>query len=99
MAGSGETGSGVSGLPLVQRLAAILWPSFLLAGAATGVFFTFFDPVTLLECEGEAPLGRTAAYSLGFFGFWLLCAAASAATYYFLRPGAEPPRANRGMHD
>ena len=90
-----ETGRGVSGLPLVQRLSAILWPSFLLAGAATGVFFTFFDPVTLLECQGEPPLGRMAAYSLGFFGFWLLCAGTSAATYYFLRPGAEPPHARR----
>lgn len=73
-------------IPAVQYASAILWPSFLCAGAATAVFFTFFDPVTLLECEGEPPLSRTAAYSLGFFLFWLLCIASSLATSYFLRP-------------
>ena len=92
-----EHADGVSALPVVPRLSAVLWPSFLLAGAATAVFFIFFDPVTLLGCEGEPPLGRTAAYSLGFFGFWLLCAGTSAATYYFLRPGAEPPHARRRL--
>ncbi len=51
---------------------------------------TVFDPVSLLECEGEPPLGRTAAYSLGFFAFWLLCAGSCALSYYFLRPGAAP---------
>ena len=81
-------------LPLVQRLSAVLWPSFLLAGIATGVFFTALDPVVVLECKGAAPLSPTAAYSLGFFGFWILCAACSFATAYFLKPVTtpEPPR-------
>ncbi len=80
-------------IPRVQLVSAILWPSFLLAGVATAVFFTFLDPVKLFEYEGEAPLSRMAAYSLGFFLFWLLCAASSAATAYFMRPtdGAAPP--------
>ena len=88
----------VSELPLVQRISAILWPSFLLAGVATGVFFTFFDPVALLECEGEPPLGRTAVYSLGFFGFWLLGAGAAAGATYFLAsgPAPRPPTARAG---
>ncbi len=77
-------------LPLVQRLSAVLWPAFLFAGAATAVFFTFFDPVRLLECEGEPPLSRTGAYSVGFFLFWALCIGSSAATTYFLRPQARP---------
>ncbi|MDX1431500.1 MAG: hypothetical protein R3286_03525 [Gammaproteobacteria bacterium] len=71
--------------PLVQRLSAVLWPAFVMAGVATGVFFTFFDPVTLLECEGEPPLSRIGAYTLGFFMFWLLCIASSTGTWYFLR--------------
>ena len=90
MSESTKARGGVSELPLVQRVSAMLWPSFLFAGMATGVFFTLFDPVVLLECEGEPPLGRTAAYSLGFFMFWLLCAGSSAATYYFLRPAPMP---------
>lgn len=75
-------------IPRVQLISAILWPSFLLAGMATTVFFTFLDPVRIFDYEGEAPLSRIAAYSLGFFLFWLLCAASSAASAYFLRPAA-----------
>ena len=80
-------------IPRVQLISAVLWPSFLLAGVATAVFFTLLDPVRLFEYEGEAPLSRMAAYSLGFFLFWLLCAASSAATAYFMRPTdrAIPP--------
>ncbi len=84
--GTSSNGDFTGKLPLVQQISAMLWPSFLLAGAATSVFFTFLDPVTLFECEGQPPLSRTAAYSLGFFLFWLLCAASSASSAYFLRP-------------
>jgi hypothetical protein len=88
--GTSSNGDLTGDVPLVQRISAVLWPSvlwpsFLLAGVATSVFFTFLDPVTLFECEGEPPLSRTAAYSLGFFLFWLLCAASSASSAYFLR--------------
>ena len=81
-----NTDSPESRLPLVQRVTAVLWPSFLMAGVATVVFFTFLDPREVLVCSGEPPISRTGAYSLGFFGFWLLTAASSAATGYFLRP-------------
>ena len=80
-------------LPFVQRVTAVLWPSALLAGAATGVFFTFLDPLQLFECTGDAPLGRLGAYSVGFFGFWLLGIASSLSTMYFLRPPPGPTRA------
>jgi len=71
----------------------VLWPSFLLAGVATTVFFALLDPVRLLDCQGHPPLGRTAAYSLGFFGFWLLTGASSLITLYFYR--VPPPGAGR----
>ncbi len=32
-------------IPLIQRVTAVLWPSFLCAGAATVLFFTAFDPL------------------------------------------------------
>ena len=85
--------TGATELPRVQVVSALLWPSFLLAGAATGIFFTFLDPLVLFECKGEPPLSRLAAYSLAFFGFWLLCAASSAASTCFLRPQKLPGRA------
>ena len=84
-----QTNVETSSMPLVQRVSAVLWPAFVCAGAATGVFFTFFDPIVLLECEGEPPMSRMGAYTLGFFMFWLLCIASSVGTSYFLSPQAR----------
>jgi hypothetical protein len=88
--GADEEHTAVAGLPAVQRYSAVLWPSFLFAAAATVVFFALIDPVSMFDCQGAAPLGRTAAYSLGFFLFWLLTAGSSAATYYFLGTRVPP---------
>lgn len=84
--------SPVAGLPRVQRVSAVLWPSFVLAGLANVVFFALIDPVEVLDCHGVPPLSRTAAYSLGFFAFWLLTAASSLATRYYLGTHVPPPR-------
>jgi hypothetical protein len=81
-----------SPLPRVQTVSAVLWPSFVLAGLATVVFFALLDPLSILDVHGEPPLSRTAAYSLGFFGFWLLTAASSLATLYFLNTRVPPPK-------
>ena len=83
--------STIESLPRVQRVSAVLWPSFLLAGLATVVFFALLDPFAMIEYHGEAPLSRTAAYSLGFFAFWLLTSATSLATLYFLSARVPPP--------
>ena len=82
--------SPIASLPAVQRVSAVLWPSFLLAGTATVVFFALIDPLVMLDCQGAPPLSRTGAYSLGFFLFWLLTAAASACTAYFLGTRIPP---------
>jgi hypothetical protein len=83
--------SPIASLPAVQRVSAVLWPSFLFASAATVVFFALIDPIAMLDCQGAPPLSRTGAYSLGFFLFWLLTAGASASTLYFLG-SRVPPR-------
>ena len=83
--------STIESLPRVQRVSAVLWPSFLLAGLANVVFFALLDPFSLIDFSGEPPLTRTAAYSLGFFGFWLLTGAASLSTLYFLSTRVPPP--------
>ena len=94
----------------VQRAIWILWPSFIVGGAATGVFFTLFDPRDL-ELFGEGlGLSRLAVYSIGFFAFWLFAAASSALTCFFQRtsneinrgepaPTAHPGGANREFTD
>ncbi len=69
-----------------QSISAVLWPSFVMAGIANTIFFTFFDPSELAECRGGAGLSLIATYSLGFFAFWALTVASSFATQYFLKP-------------
>jgi len=80
----------------VQRLIWILWPSFIVGGVATGVFFTLFDPRELALFGGELGLSRLAVYSIGFFAFWILAAASSALTCFFQRTAAEINRAGSG---
>ncbi len=75
-------------VPVPQRVIAVLWISFLMAGAATMVFFAAIDPMQLKNCVDFPEVGRTAAYSIGFLLFWLLTAASSLFTTLLLYPGA-----------
>jgi hypothetical protein len=72
-----------------QKLIWILWPAFIIAGAAEAVFFTVFDPRELSFFGEPLALGRVAAYSIGFFLFWALAGASSALTCFFQRTAAE----------
>ena len=73
-------------IPLIQRVIAVAWPSFLTAGVATILFFTAFDPQVLLADTDYADVSRLGAYSIGFFLFWLLTSTTCILTCYFLRP-------------
>ena len=71
--------------PRAIRLSAILWPSFLLAGVATMIFFAFVDPDELnLISLPDIKFSRELGYSLGFFLFWLISAASSYLTALLL---------------
>ncbi len=72
---------------LLQQWGAVLWPSFIAAGLATVVFFAFVDPLRLaaISFPGHA-ISRELGYTVGFFMFWMVTAAASAVTAYLLRP-------------
>jgi hypothetical protein len=76
----------MSEIPLIQRVIAILWPSFLTSGIATILFFTTFDPQHLLLETRFAEMSRLGAYTIGFFLFWLLTTITSALTCYFRQP-------------
>ncbi|MEC5218324.1 hypothetical protein RCH09_003293 [Actimicrobium sp. GrIS 1.19] len=67
---------------MVRLVITILWPAFLVAAAATGAFFSLFDPGDLLQLVGHTELPALAAYTLGFFFFWLGCSLAGMLTYY-----------------
>lgn len=71
---------------VTQRIITILWLSFLMAGIATGAFFSTIDPYELKYCVDFPEVSRTAAYSIGFFLFWLLTASSSLLSVFFLYP-------------
>jgi hypothetical protein len=82
--------SDVRSIPTVQKIIAVLWPSFLTAGVATILFFTAFDPWELSSAADLADSSRLGIYTSGFFLFWLLTATTSLLTVYFQRPCPNP---------
>ena len=67
---------------MVQRIMWVLWPSFLVAAAATGVFFSLFDPQEFWLLGEHLEISRLGAYTLGFFGFWCVGIGSSALTQF-----------------
>jgi len=72
-----------SNIPALQKMIAILWPSFLVAGIETIVFFTIFDPLNVFI---DYDISRMGAYSIGFFLFWGFAILPCILTMYFARP-------------
>ncbi len=73
-------------MPVPQRFGAVMWLSFLMATAATGVFFSILDPDDLRYCVPFPEVSRMAAYTIGFFLFWLLTAASGVFAVMFTYP-------------
>ncbi|WP_313398099.1 hypothetical protein [Stenotrophomonas sp.] len=79
--------------PLIQRLGAVLWPSFFAAGVAAAVFFSMVDPLALAHISfPDHSISRELGYSAGFLLLWLATASASAFTSLLLRPRADELR-------
>lgn len=76
------------------RVMWVLWPSFVVAGIAEGIFFTVIDPQELYLFGEEVHLSKTATYSIGFFCFWAVCASSSFMTCFLQRSAAE---VNKGV--
>ncbi len=71
---------------LVLMIGSILWPSFLAAVLATGLFFSQIDPDELRVISFPAwEIGRLAGYTVGFFMFWGVGALSSAVTLILLK--------------
>jgi hypothetical protein len=66
----------------MKKLTNILWPSFIAAGIAEVVLFTFIDPA-------DFDASRMTVYSAGFFALWLIGAVSSALTCFFQRSADE----------
>ena len=70
-------------IPRLQQAISVLWPSFLVAVAASGMFFSAFNPRDLIPFNLDIHVSPLAAYSIGFFLFWLLALLSSLGTLYF----------------
>ena len=68
----------------------VLWPSFLMAVVAVGLFFSMIDPQELELVGMSIADSREGAYTVGFFLFWLLFALSSSLTW--LLTTDRPPR-------
>ena len=84
-----ETWARIGSMSVAQRIATVLWLSFLMAGIATGCFFSVIDPFELQYCVDFPEMSRTGAYSIGFFLFWLLTASSSLLSAFFVYPTKE----------
>ena len=79
----------MASVPVVQRVVAIFWPSFISAGIATIIFFTIFDPDAVFS---DYDISRLAAYSVGFFTFWLFGVLNCMATCLYMKPCKNPDK-------
>jgi hypothetical protein len=70
-------------IPRFQKCIAILWPSFVIAGIATALFFSAFDPYDLFPFGEDTGVSRLGIYTIGFFLFWILTALSGCGTLYF----------------
>ncbi|NMG65689.1 hypothetical protein GPA19_12105 [Azoarcus indigens] len=67
----------------------VLWPSFMVAALAEIGFFMVIDPQELFLFGEPVRYSPLATYSIGFLGFWLICAASSVTTVFLQRSAAE----------
>lgn len=66
---------------LKLRAMAILWPSFIMAGVLEALVFALVDPASLHGLGGgQIEWSATAVYTLAFFVFWAVIAAAGVMT-------------------
>jgi hypothetical protein len=76
---------------MLRKFGLVLWPSFLVACVMEMVFFTLFDPIEMHLLGNPVAMGRQAVYSIGFFCFWIMAAAASTLTIYLASTTTSHP--------
>ena len=82
---------------LARHVAAIAWPAFLGAGLLEMAVFALVDPQSLRTLGGVAlPLSPTAIYSMAFFVFWAVTAAACALSLLLFSAQGQPVRTGAG---
>ncbi len=77
---------------MLKLAMTVLWPSFISAILAEGLFFSVFDPADLVLVGGQVELEPLGAYTMGFFFFWTVCAIASMISLYLIRTETNTPQ-------
>jgi len=77
---------------MAQRIMWVLWPAFLVAAAATGVFFSLFDPQEFWLFGEHLEISRQGAYTIGFLGFWAVGIGSSGLSVFLSRSPWEVNR-------
>ncbi|WP_066339631.1 hypothetical protein [Azohydromonas lata] len=81
--------------PRAQAVMLVAWPSFLMAAVLEMLVFALVDPHDLLGAGAiPAELTPTGVYSLAFFLFWAVIAAAGALGHWL----GTPPNAVDAGH-
>lgn len=73
----------------MKRALWIIWPAFLVAGVLELLVFSVVDPADL-DSLAHLMWSREAYYSIAFFVFWVVVAAASSLTLWLSTSEAEP---------
>lgn len=68
-----------------STLMVVLWPAFLMACVATGIFFSLVDPMELIVLDERVHVHMLGAYTIGFLIFWALGAFSSWLTALLLQ--------------
>ena len=68
-----------------QKIAAVIWASFLAASGATMLFFAWVDPPNLgLATSPPIEFSRMTGYAFGFFFFWMLALFSAGLSAYLI---------------
>lgn len=73
----------------MQKVFLVFWPSFLVAAIAEAVFFAVINPQELYLFGEAVHFSALATYSIGFLGFWAVCAASSSITCFLQRSAVD----------
>lgn len=76
----------------MKSFAFVFWPSFMVAAAAEVAFFTLIAPQELYLFGEPVRFSMLATYTIGFFGFWAVCAASSSLTCFLQRSSSDVNR-------
>lgn len=81
--------------PMVQKMGAVLWPSFFSSSVATLICLFLVDHQLLLDAlPFQTEISEQSAFAVVFLLLWLMAASSSLFTWLLLRPAC---RFNRNL--